>query len=222
MAPPHSVAVPSGRAMRCPRTTTGLPSGVAERGGDEEGRRARAAGVREAGLAGVAAAVSGVAEDGIDRRGRRRPGRAVVIVVAAPQEEHAKAAKTLLAMAGIPLTSGFTGKWAVFAAALSAGAWPVVVVGVLVSAVAAFFYVKVIVVMFFSEPIGEGPSVTTPSALTGTVILVGVAATLLLGIVPGALIDVLGGRGSIHQVKSALALPILDPELESRLRHADG
>ena len=101
----------------------------------------------------------------------------------------------LLAMAGIPLTSGFTGKWAVFAAALSAGAWPVVVVGVLVSAVAAFFYVKVIVVMFFSEPIGEGPSVTTPSALTGTVILVGVAATLLLGIVPGALIDVLGGVG---------------------------
>ena len=35
----------------------------------------------------------------------------------------------LLAMAGIPLTSGFTGKWAVFAAALSAGAWPVVIVG---------------------------------------------------------------------------------------------
>ena len=34
----------------------------------------------------------------------------------------------LLAMAGIPLTSGFTGKWAVFAAALSAGAWPVVIV----------------------------------------------------------------------------------------------
>ena len=35
----------------------------------------------------------------------------------------------LLGMAGIPLTSGFTGKWAVFAAALSAGAWPVVIVG---------------------------------------------------------------------------------------------
>ena len=101
----------------------------------------------------------------------------------------------LLAMAGIPLTSGFTGKWAVFAAALSAGAWPVVIVAVLASAVAAYFYVKVIVLMFFSEPIGEGPSVTTPSALTGTVIAVGVAATLLLGIVPGALIDVLGRVG---------------------------
>jgi NADH-quinone oxidoreductase subunit N len=101
----------------------------------------------------------------------------------------------LLAMAGIPLTSGFTGKWAVFAAAFQAGAWPVVVVAVLMSAVAAYFYVKVIVLMFFSEPVGEGPSVTRPSALTGTVIAVGVAATLLLGIVPGALIDLLGRVG---------------------------
>jgi NADH-quinone oxidoreductase subunit N len=101
----------------------------------------------------------------------------------------------LLAMAGIPLTSGFTGKWAVFAAALSAGAWPVVIVAVLASAVAAYFYVKVIVLMFFSEPVGEGPSVTSPSVLTGTVIAVGVAATLILGIVPGALIDLLGRVG---------------------------
>ncbi len=101
----------------------------------------------------------------------------------------------LLAMAGIPLTSGFTGKWAVFAAALSAGAWPVVIVAVLASAVAAYFYVKVIVLMFFEEPIGEGPSVTNPSVLTGTVIAVGVSATLLLGIVPGALIDLLGRVG---------------------------
>ncbi|MET1000058.1 MAG: proton-conducting transporter membrane subunit, partial [Marmoricola sp.] len=101
----------------------------------------------------------------------------------------------LLAMAGIPLTSGFTGKWAVFAVALSAGAWPVVIVAVLASAVAAYFYVKVIVMMFFAEPVGEGPSVTNPSVLTGAVIAVGVAATLLLGIVPGALIDVLGRVG---------------------------
>ncbi len=101
----------------------------------------------------------------------------------------------LLAMAGIPLTSGFTGKWAVFAVALSAGAWPVVIVAVLASAVAAFFYVRVIVLMFFAEPVGEGPSVTNPSAMTGVVIAVGVSATLVLGIVPGALIDLLGRVG---------------------------
>jgi NADH-quinone oxidoreductase subunit N len=101
----------------------------------------------------------------------------------------------LLAMAGIPLTSGFMGKWAVFAAAMSAGAWPVVIVGVLTSAIAVYFYVRVIVLMFFAEPIGEGPSVTMPSVLTSSVIAVGVAATLVLGIVPGALIDLLGRVG---------------------------
>ncbi len=101
----------------------------------------------------------------------------------------------LLAMAGIPLTSGFTGKWAVFAVALSAGAWPVVIVAVLASAVAAFFYVRVIVLMFFADPVGEGPAVTSPSVLTGAVIAVGVSATLVLGIVPGTLIDLLGRVG---------------------------
>ena len=98
----------------------------------------------------------------------------------------------LLGMAGIPLTSGFTGKWAVFAAALSAGAWPLVIVAVVMSAVAAYFYVRIIVVMYFAEPIGEGPSVTTPSILTSTVIAVGVSATLVLGVVPGPLLDALG------------------------------
>lgn len=101
----------------------------------------------------------------------------------------------LLAMAGIPLTSGFTGKWAVFAAATAAGAWPVVVVAVLMSAVAAYFYVRVIVLMFFAEPVGDGPSVTVPSAFTTIVIAVGTLVTLVLGIVPGALIELLGNVG---------------------------
>jgi NADH-quinone oxidoreductase subunit N len=98
----------------------------------------------------------------------------------------------LLGMAGIPLTSGFTGKWAVFAAALANGAWPLVVVAVLLSAVAAYFYFRIIVVMYFAEPVGEGPSVTVPSLMTGTVVAVGVAATLALGVVPGPLLDALG------------------------------
>src|SRR5215212_9626947 len=51
----------------------------------------------------------------------------------------------LLALAGIPLTSGFTAKFAVFRAAIEDGAWPLVVVALLASAVAAFFYLRVIV-----------------------------------------------------------------------------
>ena len=101
----------------------------------------------------------------------------------------------LLGMAGIPLTSGFTGKWAVFASAFAGGAWPLVVVAVLMSAVAAFFYVRVIVLMYFSEPVGEGPTVTMPSVLTTIVIAVGFTATLLLGVVPGPVLDLAAAAG---------------------------
>lgn len=95
----------------------------------------------------------------------------------------------LLAFAGIPLTSGFTGKWAVFSSAWAGGAWPLVVVAVLMSLVAAFFYIRVIVVMFFSDPVGDGPTVAVPSALTTIVITVGATMTLVLGIVPQPLLD---------------------------------
>ncbi len=95
----------------------------------------------------------------------------------------------LLAFAGIPLTSGFTGKYAVFQAAVASGATPLVIVGVLSSAVAAFFYVRVIVLMFFSDPAPDGPVVVMPSALTASAVGLGVLATLVLGIVPQPLLD---------------------------------
>ncbi|MGA9749461.1 MAG: NADH-quinone oxidoreductase subunit NuoN [Nocardioides sp.] len=101
----------------------------------------------------------------------------------------------LLGMAGIPLTSGFTGKWAVFTSAWQGGAWPLVVVAVLLSAVAAFFYGRVIVLMYFSDPIGEGPTVVMPSVLTTIVIAVGFAATVALGIVPGPVLDLAAHAG---------------------------
>lgn len=62
----------------------------------------------------------------------------------------------LLSFAGIPLTAGFTGKFAVFSSAVEGGAWPLAVVGVVASAAAAFFYVRIIVLMFFTSPQG-GP-----------------------------------------------------------------
>lgn len=101
----------------------------------------------------------------------------------------------LLAMAGIPLTSGFVGKLAVFSAALAAGAWPVVVAAVLASIVAAFLYVRVIKVMYFDEPVGAGPSVAYPSVLTATTIAVGAALTLVLGVIPGPVLDLAGVAG---------------------------
>jgi proton-translocating NADH-quinone oxidoreductase chain N len=95
----------------------------------------------------------------------------------------------LIAFAGIPLTSGFTGKFAVFRAAIQGGALPLVIIGVVSSAILAFPYVRVIVLMFFSEPAAEGPVVVKPSAYTGLAVAIGAAVTVVLGIVPQPLLS---------------------------------
>jgi NADH-quinone oxidoreductase subunit N len=49
--------------------------------------------------------------------------------------------------------------------------------------------------MYFSDPVGEGPTVTMPSVLTTIVIAVGFAVTLLLGVVPGPVLDLAAAAG---------------------------
>ena len=95
----------------------------------------------------------------------------------------------LLALAGIPLTSGFVGKFVVFSAAMADGMAPLVVVALIASAVAAFFYLRVIVLMYFSEPAEDGPTVSVPGAFTTAAITLGVVVTLLLGILPAFALD---------------------------------
>jgi NADH-quinone oxidoreductase subunit N len=101
----------------------------------------------------------------------------------------------LLAFAGIPLTSGFTGKFAVFTAGIAGGATAVVIVAVVASAVAAFFYIRVIVLMFFSEPAVDGPAVVVPSSFTTIAIAVTVAATVVIGVLPQPLFDLANQAG---------------------------
>jgi NADH-quinone oxidoreductase subunit N len=103
----------------------------------------------------------------------------------------------LLALAGIPLTSGFTAKFAVFSAAFNDGMAPLVVIALVASAVAAFFYVRVIVLMYFSEPAADGPTVTVPGAFTTAAITLGVLITLLLGIAPTLALSWAGGGGFV-------------------------
>ncbi|MCZ4551136.1 NADH-quinone oxidoreductase subunit NuoN [Gordonia rubripertincta] len=95
----------------------------------------------------------------------------------------------LLAFAGIPLTSGFVSKFAVFQAAASGGAVPLVIVGVISSAIAVVFYVRVIVLMFFSEPDSDAPTVVIPGIGTTVSIALCVVVTVLLGIFPQPLLD---------------------------------
>jgi NADH-quinone oxidoreductase subunit N len=94
----------------------------------------------------------------------------------------------LLSFAGIPLTSGFIGKWAVFASAWSGGEHWLVVVAVVISVVAAFFYIRVIVLMFFADAAGPVPAVIRPGAGTLVAVGVGVLATVALGVYPGPLL----------------------------------
>jgi NADH-quinone oxidoreductase subunit N len=95
----------------------------------------------------------------------------------------------LLAFAGIPLTSGFTAKFAVFAAAIGHGATMLAVVGVLCSAIAAFVYVRVIVLMYFSEPSTNTVRAVAPSMVTTLAVSLGVLVTLVLGVLPSPLLD---------------------------------
>jgi proton-translocating NADH-quinone oxidoreductase chain N len=95
----------------------------------------------------------------------------------------------LIGFAGIPLTSGFIGKFAVFQAAIGSGATPLVIIGVVSSAIAAFFYVRIIVLMFFSDPVEDGPEVVMPSVYTFSAVFVGALATVVLGIVPGPVLS---------------------------------
>ncbi|HET9650229.1 MAG TPA: NADH-quinone oxidoreductase subunit NuoN [Microlunatus sp.] len=94
----------------------------------------------------------------------------------------------LLSFAGIPLTSGFIGKWAVFASAWSGGEHWLVAVAVVISVVAAFFYIRVIVLMFFTDPIGPVPAIQRPGAGTLVAVGVGVLATVALGVFPGPML----------------------------------
>nr|WP_276207249.1 NADH-quinone oxidoreductase subunit NuoN [Nocardia mangyaensis] len=94
----------------------------------------------------------------------------------------------LLSFAGLPLTSGFVSKFAVFAAASGAGYTSLVIVGVICSAIAAFFYVRVIVLMFFTDPPADAPIVTAPFATT-LVVTFTAGATLLLGLFPQPVLD---------------------------------
>jgi NADH-quinone oxidoreductase subunit N len=95
----------------------------------------------------------------------------------------------LLAFAGIPLTSGFVSKLAVFKAAAQGGAVPLVVIGVIASGIAAYFYVRVIVSMFFTEPTDDTPQVIAPGILSKVAIAICAAVTVVLGIFPQPLLD---------------------------------
>jgi NADH-quinone oxidoreductase subunit N len=101
----------------------------------------------------------------------------------------------LLAQAGVPFTGGFVAKLQVFAAAVEARQYYLAIVGVVAAVVAAFFYLRVVVTMYTggeepaeaAEP-GRRPLRVDPPA--AAVLAVTAAFTLVLGILPGAFLDI--------------------------------
>jgi NADH-quinone oxidoreductase subunit N len=125
----------------------------------------------------------------------------------------------LLSFAGIPLTAGFIGKLSVFTAAMEAGLGWLVVLAMVATAITAFFYLRIVVVMYFSEPAVssapsggaagratgrdepggvatmavavEAPYIVVPGVFTVLVIALAVLTTLGLGLFPGPVLDLL-------------------------------
>ena len=92
----------------------------------------------------------------------------------------------LFSLAGVPPLAGFFAKFQVFLAVVEAGLYPLAVLGVLTSVVAAFYYLRVVRVMYFDEA-GEGFELPAPGVLMGLLVVAGLV-NLLFVVYPGGLV----------------------------------
>jgi NADH-quinone oxidoreductase subunit N len=103
----------------------------------------------------------------------------------------------LLSLIGVPLTAGFFGKFYVFKAALDSNLVWLTVLGLLNSAVAAYYYLRIIVVMYMHEPGSASEGLQPPSPGIKTALLASAVATILLGIFPSLVLDFAGKSATL-------------------------
>jgi NADH-quinone oxidoreductase subunit N len=106
----------------------------------------------------------------------RSPGAALAMLV------------FLFSLAGIPPTAGFAAKLSVFFAAIQGEYYWLAIIGILNSAVAAYYYLRVVVYMYMREPEGEFAKATS-SPFLWTGIALALAGTVVLGILPGSFLE---------------------------------
>ncbi len=94
----------------------------------------------------------------------------------------------LLSLIGIPPTAGFVGKFYLFGAAVRSGYIWLAVIGVLNSAVAAYYYLRVIVSMYMRDPEGT-PTTVVPSFAGALALVVALWGVVQLGLLPAPLFD---------------------------------
>jgi len=108
---------------------------------------------------------------------QRNPGMAAMMTI------------FLLSLIGVPLTGGFFGKFYIFRAALDANLIWLTVLGLLNSAIAAYYYLRVLVVMYMREPGASVENLPSAGGPLKVAIYGSAVVTLLLGIFPGAILD---------------------------------
>jgi len=120
--------------------------------------------------------------------GRRHPVIGVIVLI------------FLLSLAGIPLTGGFIGKFAIFAAAWRGGYWWLALVAIAGALVAVYIYVRVIQALFFREAPADAvdqADIVVPGTATWIVLIACLLGTLGLGLVPGPVLDLLQSASSL-------------------------
>ncbi|GLI38110.1 NADH-quinone oxidoreductase subunit N [Geobacter hydrogenophilus] len=108
--------------------------------------------------------------------GYHRPFQGVVLAVA------------MLALAGIPPTVGFAGKFAIFFAALKGGEAPLAIIGILTAAASAYYYLRVVVNLYMKQA-DEAGSRQRPTVAEALSLGIAALAIIILGIWPGPLFD---------------------------------
>jgi len=96
----------------------------------------------------------------------------------------------MLSLGGVPPTMGFIAKWQIFMAAIAGEQVGLAVVMALTSVMAAYYYLRVVWVMFFEEATGEAPARPARQTAAGVSVLLAAAATLVLGVAPGLLTSI--------------------------------
>jgi NADH-quinone oxidoreductase subunit N len=108
--------------------------------------------------------------------GRRSPLLAAILTI------------FLLSLIGIPATGGFFAKFYVFSAALQSNLVGLTIIGVINSAIAAYYYLRVIVYMYMREEREETPVARIPAGL-GIGLAISLIATIYLGVMPGRVLE---------------------------------
>ena len=104
----------------------------------------------------------------------------------------------MFSMAGIPPLAGFFGKWYVFLAAVQAGLIPLAVIGVSMSVVGAFYYLRIIRLMYFED--ADNPLDVTPRPINRLVLMVSIGVVLLFFAGLGSLLDAAGSASTVFTV----------------------